>query len=200
VEFKIVSLDPADVFTEGGDLVQMRTANGCALADLRFTLAGLVLSPIEKVLALQKIPLFSRTSVDEMQQIAPVASIVTMTSGAALFAESAPPALWLILSGEVALTSAASPVPLQGRAGDIIGVLEMLSGHPLGLAAKVIEPGIALRINRDDLFDVLGERPELLRQMFAAMFRRTAGPSFASGVFRPKATQSAVIDPRQVGV
>ena len=65
---------------------------------------------------------------------------------------------------------------------------------------KVIEPGIALRIDRDDLFDVLGERPELLRQMFAAMFRRAAGPSFASGVFRPKATQSSVIDPRQVGV
>jgi CRP-like cAMP-binding protein len=165
------------------------TAAGKELA----VLAAGGLSPIEKVLALQRIPLFSRTSVDEMQQIAPVASVVTMASGAALFAESAPPALWLILSGEVALTSSASPVPLQARAGDIIGVLEMLSGHPLGLAAKVIEPGVALRIAREDLFDVLGERPELLRQIFAAMFRRAAGPSFASGVFRPKATQSAVM-------
>ncbi len=87
------------------------TAAGKELA----ALAAGGLSPIEKVLALQKIPLFSRTSVDEMQQIAPVASTVTMTAGAALFAESAPPALWLILSGEVALTSAASPVPHPGR-------------------------------------------------------------------------------------
>ena len=40
----------------------------------------------------------------------------------------------------------------------------MLSGQPLGLAARVVESGIALRIARDDLFEVLGERPELLRQ------------------------------------
>jgi CRP-like cAMP-binding protein len=151
------------------------------------------LTPIEKVLALQKIPLFARTSVDEMQEVASAASIITLTSGATLFAESAPPALWLILSGEVALTSPASAVPIQSRAGDIIGVLEMLSGQPLGLAGRVVESGTALRIGRDDLFDVLGERPELLRQIFGAMFRRAAGPSFASGVFRPKATQSAVM-------
>ena len=57
----------------------------------------------------------------------------------------------------------------------------MLSGQPLGLAATVVEPGIALRIARDDLFEVLGERPELLRQIFAAMFRRVAGPGIRLG-------------------
>ena len=95
----------------------------------------------------------------------------------------------MILSGEVALTSPASPVPASGaRPGDIIGSLQTLSGHaarPGGRASA--EPGVALRIAREDLFDVLGERPELLRQIFAAMFRRVAGPAFASGVFRPKA-------------
>jgi len=155
---------------------------------------------IEKVLALQKVPLFSRTSVDEMTQVAAVTSIVTMTSGASLFAESAPPALWLILSGEIALSSTTSQVPIRGRGGDIIGALEMLGGQPLGLAARVVESGIALRIARDDLFEVLGERPELLRQIFASMFRRAAGPAFASGVFRPKATQSSIVDAPQVGV
>jgi len=158
------------------------------------------LTPIEKVLALQKVPLFSRTSVDEMTQLAAVTSIVAMTSGASLFAESAPPALWLLLSGEIALSSSTSQVPIRGRGGDIIGALEMLGGQPLGLAARVVESGIALRIARDDLFEVLGERPELLRQIFASMFRRAAGPAFASGVFRPKATQSSIVDAPQVGV
>ncbi len=59
-----------------------------------------------------------------------------------------------------------------------------------GLAATVVAPGVALRIAREELFDVLGERPELLRQIFAAMFRRAADPAFASGVFRPKVTQT----------
>ncbi len=165
------------------------TAAGAELAQL----AAGGLSPIEKVLALQKVSLFSRTSVEEMQQVAAVTSTVTMTAGATLFPESAPATLWMVLSGEVALTGPDLTVPIQARAGDIIGSLQTLSGEPLGMSATVVKPGVALRIRREDLFDVLGERPELLRQIFAAMFRRVADPAFASGVFRPKVTQSAVL-------
>jgi CRP-like cAMP-binding protein len=161
-------------------------------AELAQLAAGGV-TPIDKVLALQKVSLFSRTSVEEMQQVAGVTSTVTMAAGAALFAESAPAALWMILSGEVALIGPSYTVPIQARSGDIIGSLQTLSGQPLGLAATVVKPGIALRITREDLFEVLGERPELLRQIFAAMFRRVADPAFASGIFRPKVTQSAVV-------
>ena len=150
------------------------------------------LTPIEKVLALQKVPLFSKTSIEEMQQIAAITSTVPMTTGQVLFAESAPAALWMILSGEVTLGSGSGP-SMRARSGDIIGSLHTLSGQPLGLAATVAQPGIALRIGRDDLFEVLAERPELLRQIFAAMFRRVADPAFASGVFRPRvATASSV--------
>jgi CRP-like cAMP-binding protein len=124
--------------------------------------------------------------------VAGVTSTVTMAAGAALFAESAPAALWMILSGEVALSGPSYSVPIQARSGDIIGSLQTLSGQPLGLSATVVKPGIALRITREDLFEVLGERPELLRQIFAAMFRRVADPALASGIFRPKVTQSAV--------
>ena len=47
-----------------------------------------------------------------------------------------------------------------------------MAGRSLGRAAKVVADGIALKIDREDLFDVLGERPDLLRQMFAGMFKR----------------------------
>jgi hypothetical protein len=46
-----------------------------------------------------------------------------------------------------------------------------MAGRPLGLSAAVARNGVALKIDRDDLFDLLGERPELLRQMFSGMFR-----------------------------
>ena len=164
------------------------TSAGAELASL----AAGGLSPIEKVLALQRVPLFSRTSVEEMAQVAAVTSTVTMVTGAVLFPESAPPGLWMILSGGVTLTSPSAAVPTQARSGDIVGSLQMLSGHPLGLTATVVDPGVALHITREDLFDVLGERPELLRQIFAAMFRRVADPAFTSGVFRPKVTQTTV--------
>ena len=95
-----------------------------------------------------------------------------LTPGSTLFTESAAPALWLVLSGELALTSSTADVaPRIVRSGDVIGALEVMSGRPLGLAGKVNAPGIALRLEREDLFSLLGERPELLRQIFSALFR-----------------------------
>jgi hypothetical protein len=36
-----------------------------------------------------------------------------------------------------------------------------------------------MRIDRDELFDLLADRPEMLRQMFAALFRRAGQPVVA---------------------
>ena len=129
------------------------------------------LAPIERVLALQRVPLFSRVTADEMRHLAEIARTVTMTTGDRLFPESAPPAIWLVLSGEVTLVNASGAPPIAAAAGDVIGSLQAMAGRSLGLSATAARHGVALRIDHDDLFDVLGERPELLRQMFAGVFR-----------------------------
>ena len=104
--------------------------------------------------------------------VAMVAAPVKMTAGSVLFPESAPPALWLLLTGEVVLESSTGQPPVTARGGDIIGSVSTMAGRSLGRSAKVVTDGIALKIDREDLFDVLGERPDLLRQMFASMFKR----------------------------
>ena len=107
-----------------------------------------------------------------MRHLADIAEAVDLTAGSTLFAESAAPALWLVLSGELTLTSsAAGAAPRIVRSGEVIGALEVMSGRPLGLVAKVSAPGVALRLDREDLFSLLSERPELLRQIFSALFR-----------------------------
>ena len=96
-----------------------------------------------------------------------------MTAGSVLFPESAPPALWLLLTGEVVareLERATAGRP--PAAATSIGSADTMAGRSLGRSAKVVPDGIALKIDREDLFDVLGERPDLLRQMFAGMFKR----------------------------
>ena len=141
---------------------------GAALEEL----ARSGLTPVEKVLALQRVPLFARVAADEMRHLADITAAVDLAPGASPFAESAAPALWLMLSGEMELASSAANVrPRTVRSGDVIGALEVMSGEPLGLAAKVTQPGIALRLDREDLFSLLSERPELLRQIFSALFR-----------------------------
>jgi CRP-like cAMP-binding protein len=95
---------------------------------------------------------------------------VTLSEGAALFDASAPPAAWLLLSGEVELARA-DGVRIRARGGDVIGSFSALSGKEIGLAASVTRAGAALRIAADDLFELLGERPDLLRQLFAGLAR-----------------------------
>jgi ATP/ADP translocase/CRP-like cAMP-binding protein/HEAT repeat protein len=141
---------------------------GAALEEL----ARSGLTPVEKVLALQRVPLFSRVAADEMRHLADITAAVDLAPGTSPFAESAAPALWLMLSGEMELASSAANIPPRNvRSGDVLGALEVMSGEPLGLAAKATKPGIALRLDRDDLFSLLSERPELLRQIFSALFR-----------------------------
>jgi CRP-like cAMP-binding protein len=106
-----------------------------------------------------------------MQRLADLATTTAISAGSVLFAESAPPALWVLLSGEVTLTSSTGAEPITVRGGEIIGSVYTMAGRPLGRVANVSQSGVVLKIDRDDLFDLLGERPELLRQMFSGMFR-----------------------------
>ena len=130
--------------------------------------------PVEKILALQRVPVFARIAADEMGAVAGVAQTIMMTAGTSLFTESAPVALWLMLSGELSLEDPAGGSAVAAGPGDVIGSMCMLSGRPLGKSATVVRSGAALRIDRDELFDLLGERPELLRQLFEGMFRISA--------------------------
>jgi CRP-like cAMP-binding protein len=127
--------------------------------------------PVEKILALQRVPVFARIAADEMGALAGITHTVVMTAGTSVFAPSAPVALWLILSGEISLDDPADGSRVVARSGDIIGSLSMLSGRPLGKSAQVLRSGAALRIDRDELFDLLGERPDLLSQLFEGMFK-----------------------------
>ncbi len=73
-----------------------------------------------------------------------------------------------MLAGEVSLNGG---TPVTASAGDIIGSVFTMAGRSLDRSAAVRKSGMALKIDHDELFDMLGERPELLRQMFAGMFK-----------------------------
>jgi CRP-like cAMP-binding protein len=140
-----------------------------AASDLR-QLATDGLSPVEKILALQRVPYFTQLPTEETQLLAAIARTITMTTGTQLFAASSPPATWLVLSGEVQLAQPEGR-SLTARGGDVIGSFCPLSGNEVGLNATVMRDGFALRIGRDELFELMAERQDLLRHMFAGISR-----------------------------
>jgi CRP-like cAMP-binding protein len=144
-----------------------------AVAEFAALVAG-GFAPIEKVLALQRVPVFSRVSAEEMRYLADLARVVTTKAGDSLFTESTPPAVWLLLAGEVSLESSTGAPALAARGGDVIGSMSTMAGRGLGRTAVVRREAVALRIDREDLLTLTGERPELLRQLFAGLFRNEA--------------------------
>lgn len=127
------------------------------------------LQPVEKVLAIRSVPIFRHLSADEAQQLAAITRTVEMKEGTALFQASDRPATWLIISGEVQLEATESLPAAVARGGDAIGSFGALAGPRIGQNARVTRQGIALQIDRDDLFEKLGDRPEMLRQLFAGI-------------------------------
>lgn len=132
--------------------------------------------PIERALALESVPVLSGVSADQMLHLAAITREAPLSAGTPLFTESDPPALYVILSGEVTLRSTVE-TPIAAGPSDAIGLYQTLAGLPLGRDAVVTRPGVALRIDRDDLFDLLGQRPELLQQFFTALSGQPVAPA-----------------------
>jgi CRP-like cAMP-binding protein len=143
---------------------------------------------IEKVLILQRLPLFAAVSAEEMLHVAAVARDVSIEAGQELASEGQAPAIYYVLSGELL----AEPAPHDPRdpgvpgkpsvagPGDALGVFETLAGRPIGRRVQVTRGGIALKIDRRDLIDQLGQRPALGQQVFTSLFEMLEHGAVAS--------------------
>jgi len=58
---------------------------------------------------------------------------------------------------------------VTAKSGDTFGVVETLAGGVVDLRAQAAERGSALRIDRDALFNLLSDRVDVLRDVFAAI-------------------------------
>jgi ATP:ADP antiporter, AAA family len=132
------------------------------------------LTPVEKVLALQRVPMFTGVSAEEMLTVATLARSVELKSGARLFDASHPPALWLVLSGELSLDPHPDNAAAAARSGDVLSMWSLLAGQSPGVNADVTRSGVALKLDSNAFFERLGERPALLQQLFTALFRSGA--------------------------
>jgi len=140
--------------------------------------AGQQLKPIEKVLLLQDLPVFSRTTADELFALAAIAREFPLVDAERVFNEGDPPTLHIVLSGELSVQSPDDDGEAEVvRAGDVLGLHETLAGTSFDWRAKVVKGGMALRIDRDKLFEVLADQEDLLQALFSALFHSSTSES-----------------------
>jgi hypothetical protein len=140
---------------------------GEGTADLS-RLAAEGVSSVERVLALQRIELFARFPPDELLQLANMARAVNFRAGDRLFVEADPPAIHIVVSGVLSLEAEGQPAT-RADAGDAVGIYETLAGVSVGRRCTAVADGAALLIDHDDLFDAIGQRPDLMRNLFTAL-------------------------------
>jgi CRP-like cAMP-binding protein/HEAT repeat protein len=131
---------------------------------------NLPLAPLEKVLLLRQNPLLARATVNQLLDLAAITREVPLTAGSVLFNATDQPAVYLVLSGEVQL-EAESAAPIVAGPGSTIGVSETLAGVSLGRRATVTSEGQALRLDHDELFDVLADHIDLLQGLFSGLLQ-----------------------------
>jgi len=133
------------------------------------------LQMIEKVLVLAEMPVLARASAEQLSALAAITKEVPLTVGDVFVAPGDAPAVHILLEGALTLE------PLDGRpaetagAGDCTGLYETLRGsRETSWRGQVTQPGVALRIEREALFDLLADQIDLLQALFSAIQRRPA--------------------------
>ena len=129
-----------------------------------------VLQALDKVILLRQNPLLAQATVQQLLAVGAIAREVPLEPGAVLFADGEGPAIYHVLSGRVRL-EAELEAPIEAGPRATIGVAETLAGVAIGPRAVVVEQGRALRIDRDELLNVLADHVDLLQGIFSGLLR-----------------------------
>jgi CRP-like cAMP-binding protein len=119
------------------------------------------------------VPLLADVSAEEALHLAAIAHHFVAQPGDVVSGQDDPPAIRILLSGEMMLEApdgAAAP-PVTARAGDVVGLFETLAGVPVGRRQRIVHRTQALRIEREDFFDLMGQHPALSQQLLGALFK-----------------------------
>ena len=129
------------------------------------------LSVAQKALLLERTTIFSGTRSDTLLHLAAVASEISLRREDVLCNASDPPSIYIVLDGELSVALPDDPRPLSVRCGDGLGIASTLVGQEMKLTTQATSDAVALQIQREDLFEVLGDHMDLLHLFFSRLLR-----------------------------
>jgi CRP-like cAMP-binding protein len=119
------------------------------------------ISTVEKVLFLKGVDLFSALAGEDLAEVALVTSEVGREAGDVLVAEGEPgDALYFIVAGQVLVTRGGRLLAELG-AREVFGEMALLDPGPRSATVEAKTDVTLLVLQRDDLDDLMRERPEV---------------------------------------
>ena len=126
----------------------------------------------ERVAALKNTALFAETPENVLSSIVPIMQEVSFAEGHEIFAKGAlGHSLFILYAGEVGIFSGAQRLATFQK-GDFFGELALLDAEPRSASAVAQSAVTAFRLDQDDFYDVMEERPEVLRSILRVLCQR----------------------------
>jgi CRP-like cAMP-binding protein len=132
-----------------------------------------MLSIIERVLLLREAEIFKAISSEDLVPVARVAREITIPAGATFIREGEiGDCLYVILSGEASVVvPGAGQVATRGPRS-VIGEMAVISGQPRSADCVATTEITAIRVDRDEFWELLSERPPLALGVIAILTQR----------------------------
>ena len=131
-----------------------------------------MLSPIEKVLILQNVDIFSEVPTDQLAALAGIAREIPVMKGADIYRENdRPDALYLVLQGNIALRQGDKQV---AEAGPLVsfGSWALFDEEPRVMTATASEDSRLLRIDSSEFNDLLADDVRIAKGIIRTVARR----------------------------
>lgn len=131
-----------------------------------------MLTTLERVLFLKRVPLFARVPGEDLARLAQESTVETFMAGQDVFKQGDPgDAMFLIVNGQVSVHLAQKEL-VKLKEEDFFGEMAMLDQEPRSATVTALSSLTALKITRLDFFEIMADRPEIARAIFEVLSKR----------------------------
>jgi CRP/FNR family cyclic AMP-dependent transcriptional regulator len=136
-----------------------------------------MLTLLEKVNVLQKVPMFQTVRTESLGRVAAIAQEVSFEPNQLLFREDdASDAMFVLLEGEVALLRNGQPTEKMSP-HHVVGALGLLAGDAQSESAMATQPTRALQIDQQEFYDAMAEDFNITRAIMQALIHSPVATS-----------------------
>jgi CRP/FNR family transcriptional regulator, cyclic AMP receptor protein len=130
------------------------------------------LSPVEKVLCLQRVDVFKYATTEMLGYISSIADEVTLPQGSVIFAEQEmSDSMYIVVAGRVRLEKEGKEVVVVGSYQSV-GTWALFDTAPRIMTATAIEDVVLLKISSEAFYEFLADHDEITPVIFKAIIER----------------------------
>jgi CRP-like cAMP-binding protein len=132
-----------------------------------------MLTIVDKVLCLQNVDIFSRTTTEDLAYIGSIAKELQLPEGTIIFKQDEPAdSMYVIVSGRVKLHKNGQEILIAGEK-EAFGTWALVDTEPYIMTATALEDVHLLKIEQDEFYDLLSDHAEITQSIFRALVQRT---------------------------